>query len=1086
LKRLLAALLLLAAAPAAHAIKPAAGAREDAKRFGLDRFEPAYRVSASSAAVVAFKSFKARYGGNWKVRYSPRTGLPASLMGGGDAPRSGGIDAAARSFLTAHADLMGIDVSSLSLERQTHGNGHHHALYRQSYRGIPVEFAAVKVHLDSNGAVLGVYSTFEPSISLPTKPVVPADAAGRAAVSDAGRGVVRGAPTLVVVPLDSDGRNHLAWKMRVDGVGDSWRYYVDALTGQVLFRYSVNRYIGPCLSSGAVSGAVYDVDPDSTPGPINRAFNNQYVYIGSPPVQTLTAGAGFFCGTNSGKVAMSLQGPYVSVSQFNGPNAHYDDGNGTWSTSATPLASPHPYPVNSDIVSTISLAVGAPNAVEFMPVFTDFSVGVFGGGAGEGSGDITDDDRLTISDGNGNAIGAYVGNRGAFNGAAAHTNSMTLRLRSNSASSLNGYDIAISSYLTLTNPNTDGAPLSSHTWTYKDTWISQHTGQNIHGEISLFYHLNRMHDYFVGDVDASGAAPIVTPVVAMSHVGPNLINAFYDPDYDDLSFGDISALAPSDAFMDDATVPHHEYVHYVVEKIWHIQNYGQAGALSEANADYFSASSLNDPAIGTYVIAQLQGSGPLRQIDDQAPSAVFYSLNNPATSWSGEIHSDSPFLSQALWDIRKAAISPSGLNRGQAQGASCADNLQFQSLLYFPESFAELYEAMLQVDARGVAACGGANAAHSTIVTAFNAHGLLPTSGDAYEPNNGFEDATDISTIPVVTATIYPAADEDFYSFGAGPGLVQIALNLPADGAGVHEAYQLKLYDASRNQVAGAAPPYNGFGTLDGICNSGDCATTASRVILNYNNPTGGLLYVQVVGGDSYLGSNSGVNSLLPYTLSVQYPQTGALSGAVVVARYSNDVISFSVDASTFTTFMDSSFSAAQLRDQAHNVLPGTMTGVPGSYLVMTSSQNAYGQVTGTVQISSGFTTRYPSVGTVYLEVFDADRLGNTSSVGESNPINLTDNQVQLTAYNNLFNPQIGQKTTIKYGVSGPGNLSLKIYTSTGRLVFTLYNGPVTAGMGSIDWNGRNSSGNVVASGIYVVRAVGPGLNTTQKIAVIK
>jgi len=1099
-KRLLAALALLAVlAPAAGAFKPGPGARADAKRFGLDRLRPTVRYSpaAATAAAQAFAAFNAAQGGHWTMRLSPRTGLPAALIGGRDYPRSGRPDDVARSFLGAHRDVLGIDPAGLSLERQISGPGARHLLYRQSYRGIPVEAAAVKVHLDQNGSIIGVHSSYEPNLNVPTTPAVAADAAGRAAVADAGAGAVRGAPTLVILPLETDGRNHLAWKLRVDGGGGAWRYFIDALTGQVLFRYNVDRFIGSCLSSGTVNGMVYDIDPSTTPGPVRRPFNDQYVYASLPPVRVLTAtdptyGGGFFCAPVLGKVAMSLQGPNVSVSEFRQASAHYDDGAGVWSTVATPVSSPHPYADGSVQISTINLAAVAPNAVEFLPVFTSFQVGGFSGSPVEGGG-ITDDDQLTIYDSSDNAVASYLGARGAFNGAAVHGQLMHLALRSNASGTANGYDIAISSVLTLSNPTVDAAPLSSHTWTAADSPI------NLTSEISLFYHLNKMHDYFAADVNRLNIAPIVKPVVAMAHTGPNLVNAFYDPDYDDLFFGDIDNTAPSDAFTEDATVPHHEYVHYVVEKIWSIQNYGQAGAISEANADYFAASSLNYSAIGTWANG---GGVPLRELD--STKGRLYSLCDSRTPgcltpWTGEIHDDSPFVSQALWDIRKDRMLTLGLVNGQ----SCADNLEFQSLLFFPESFAELYEAMLQVDRLGlVPACGAPGASQGIITQAFGNHvGLLisATRGDAYEPNDGFETAVDISTLGSVSATIYPLADTDFYSFGAGPGLVQLSLKLPPSSGGLFSAYQIMLYDASRHQVALAAPPYNGFGTLDGYCNTDDCNTTQGTVVLSYNNPAGGLLYAQVVGGDTISGSNSGVNSTTPYTLSVSYPQAGALTGSIVSARFDNDAIGFTVNVSTFVGNQDLRFAFARLRDQSKTAIPNTVTHVPplaGDYLTMTSSKNANGQITGQLALVPGFAARFPAVGTVYLEVFGYDVLastipayvvhGSSTSLGLSNPLNLSAAQAELTAYNNLLTPGPGQKATVKYAVNGSGHLTLKLYTVTGRLVSTLFDADVTAGKGSVDWDGHNSAGNVVASGVYVLRADGPGLRLTKKIVVVK
>ena len=35
-------------------------------------------------------------------------------------------------------------------------------------------------------------------------------------------------------------------------------------------------------------------------------------------------------------------------------------------------------------------------------------------------------------------------------------------------------------------------------------------------------------------------------------------------------------------------------------------------------------------------------------------------------------------------------------------------------------------------------------------------------------------------------------------------------------------------------------------------------------------------------------------------------------------------------------------------------------------------------------------------------------------------------------------------------------------------------------------WNGTNNSGNAVARGIYFIRVVGPGIDETRKVMVVK
>jgi Zn-dependent metalloprotease len=1081
MKRVLAAAVLLLLAAGAEAVRPGPG-RRDARRYGMGSYERALRRAPRPAARRDFTRFNALNGGSWKIRFDPRTGAPAALLDGRLPARSRIPEQAARSFLAEQAPMLGVDPASLSSLKESRGAGHRHLLFGQTYRGLPVEFARVKVHLDDSGFVTGFNSTYETDLDLDVTPRVSAADASAAAAADAG-GTAFGQPELVVLPLENEERPRLAWKLRVRGPAASWRYFVDAQTGAVLFRYNNLRFV--CLTSGTVSGMVYDVDPSSTPGPVQRPFNNQWVYIADGSTRAITGGdaingEGFYCAGTQGKAVMSLQGPYVNVSNYRGANAHYDNGSGAWATWPTPLSSPHPYPNASTLVSTINLTASVPLAVKFLPIFTNFHVGEFSGGdvSDAVGGDITDDDQLTITDAAGDPIASYVGNRGAFNGAAVHGKVMRLVLRSNSAGQQHGYDVSLSSYLTVTSPFTYGAPgTSSH------VWLPANSPANLRGEMSLFYHLNAMRDYFFNDVNRTSAAAVSRPVHAMAHVGPNMLNAFYNPDYDNLYFGDVNTTTPQDLFTDDATVIRHEYVHYLVEKIWPIQNFGQAGAISEAIADYYAASSLNNSAIGAFVVQGLGGSGALRELDCQKPGQSCRILTS--TNWAGQIHDDSIYIGQAFWDIRRDRVNALGYSAGR----SCADGLIWQALLYFPESFAEFHDALRRVDADGrVTACGGAGTAQAAINTAFASHGLILGGGDNYEDNDGFQTAVDISSIGTVSATLNPSGDVDTWSFGAGSGLVRATLRLPSFG-GFYKAYQLKLYDRAQRLVASAAPPYDGFDTVDGICEAFNCTTTASQVVLQYNNPSGGQLYLQVLGGDALLGSNSGVNSATPYSLSVEFPRSGALSGSIVSASFDADTISFSVDVTSFVSTQNWRFAYAQLRDHAFQAVPNSRTSVPaapGDYLLFVSSANGAGRITGSARLAPGFAARFPALGTVHLEVFGYNVSGSTVSLGLSNPMNLTATGAQLTAYNNVFNPARGEKATIKYATTAPGRVHIRLFTVSGRYVATLLDSFQSAGKGSVDWDGRNISGSVVASGIYLIHIEAPGIRRTQKVAIVK
>jgi hypothetical protein len=85
--------------------------------------------------------------------------------------------------------------------------------------------------------------------------------------------------------------------------------------------------------------------------------------------------------------------------------------------------------------------------------------------------------------------------------------------------------------------------------------------------------------------------------------------------------------------------------------------------------------------------------------------------------------------------------------------------------------------------------------------------------------------------------------------------------------------------------------------------------------------------------------------------------------------------------------------------------------------------------------------------------------------------------------YPNPFNPS----TIISYDVpQGGGDVTLRIYDVTGRLVRTLINGFETAGWKTITWYGRNDRGQSVATGVYFYRMTAPGFEKTHKMVLMK
>jgi len=111
-----------------------------------------------------------------------------------------------------------------------------------------------------------------------------------------------------------------------------------------------------------------------------------------------------------------------------------------------------------------------------------------------------------------------------------------------------------------------------------------------------------------------------------------------------------------------------------------------------------------------------------------------------------------------------------------------------------------------------------------------------------------------------------------------------------------------------------------------------------------------------------------------------------------------------------------------------------------------------------------------------------------------SNTVHVDDHSVAVPAafqleqnYPNPFNPE----TSIRYVLPHEGNITLAVFDLNGRRVASLESGLKTAGQHVIRWNGRDSVGNHVPSGVYFYRleatsASGAMTTLTKKMTVMK
>jgi predicted lipoprotein with Yx(FWY)xxD motif len=128
--------------------------------------------------------------------------------------------------------------------------------------------------------------------------------------------------------------------------------------------------------------------------------------------------------------------------------------------------------------------------------------------------------------------------------------------------------------------------------------------------------------------------------------------------------------------------------------------------------------------------------------------------------------------------------------------------------------------------------------------------------------------------------------------------------------------------------------------------------------------------------------------------------------------------------------------------------------------------------------------------GGFYYKVSALDIHGNESGHALLGPDGVTGNDTPKAPeaaylrqnYPNPFNPT----TRIAFGLSVPGRASLRIYDAAGRLVRVLVEGARPAGAYAETWDGRDSRGAAVASGIYFYRLAAPGFDETKKMAIMR
>lgn len=91
-----------------------------------------------------------------------------------------------------------------------------------------------------------------------------------------------------------------------------------------------------------------------------------------------------------------------------------------------------------------------------------------------------------------------------------------------------------------------------------------------------------------------------------------------------------------------------------------------------------------------------------------------------------------------------------------------------------------------------------------------------------------------------------------------------------------------------------------------------------------------------------------------------------------------------------------------------------------------------------------------------------------------------------VSILNNVLNLNRSDVATLNLTLERNGMVTVQVLTIDGDVVKTLQRGRLSEGSYDFDWDGKNAAGRTVARGMYFVRVVGPDIDQTRKIMVVR
>jgi len=144
------------------------------------------------------------------------------------------------------------------------------------------------------------------------------------------------------------------------------------------------------------------------------------------------------------------------------------------------------------------------------------------------------------------------------------------------------------------------------------------------------------------------------------------------------------------------------------------------------------------------------------------------------------------------------------------------------------------------------------------------------------------------------------------------------------------------------------------------------------------------------------------------------------------------------------------------------SVAPSVGSVVPGAFAQLDLTMDATELEVGEYHADMSIATNDPANLTIVIPV----------DLTVSDWSGIAEGQVGSRIFFGAVPNPFGPSTSLQFSLPAESDVALAIYDVAGRRVRTLVSGPRPAGMNRVDWNGRDETGNAVASGTYFARLV--------------